>query len=123
MGVEVQGAGMDKQQMLEKAKDKLSPFETGNIVDFIQHITLKSAMEHPLIIVVFLFFAFYAVVRKSKVVLFFLFAAISIMLLVRYTLSPDIVGGPLSIASILPFAAGGLVIGGALIYFAFIKGD
>jgi hypothetical protein len=114
---------MEKQQMLDQAKDKLAPFETGNLVEFIQTLTLKSAMEQPLIIGIFLVFAFYAVVRKSKVVLVFLFASISIMLLVRFALSPDVVGGGLSIASILPFAAGGLVIGGALIYFTIIKSD
>lgn len=114
---------MDKQQMLDQAKDKLSPFETGNIAEFIQHLTLKSAMEHPFIIIVFLLFAFYAVVRRSRIVLLFLFAVISIMLLVRYTLAPEIVGGGMTIESILPFVAGGLVIGGALIYFSFIKSD
>lgn len=114
---------MEKQQILDQAKDKLTPFETGNIVDFIQHLTLKSAMEQPLLIAVFLIFAFYAVVRRSKVVLFFLFAAISIMLLVRYTLSPEIVGGGLTVNSIVPFVVGGLVIGGALLYFTFIKHD
>lgn len=114
---------MEKQQILDQAKDKLTPFETGNIVDFIQHLTLKSAMEQPLLIAVFLIFAFYAVVRRSKVILLFLFAAIAIMLLVRYTLSPEIVGGGLTIASTLPFIAGGLAVGGALIYFVFIKTD
>jgi len=114
---------MEKQQILDQAKDKLTPFETGNVVDFIQHLTLKSAMEQPLLICLFLVFAFYAVVRKSKVVLFFLFAGISIMLLVRFTLSPEIVGGGLTMGSVLPFIAGGLVVGGALLYFTFIKGD
>lgn len=114
---------MDKQQLLDQAKETLTPFETANIVDFIQHLTLKSAMEQPWIIGIFLFFAFYAVIRKSKVVLIFLFAGISIMLLVRFALSPEVVGGGLSVRSVLPFAAGGVVIGGALIYFSFIKGD
>ena len=114
---------MEKQQMLDQAKDKLAPFETGNVVDFIQHITLKSVMEHPLVIVLFLIFAFYAIVRRSKFVLFFLFASMSIMLLVRFTLSPEQVGGELSVGSTLPFAAGGLVVGGVLIYLAFIKHD
>lgn len=118
-----QGGGMKKEQMLQTAQEKLAPFETGNVVDFIQNLTLKSAMEHPLIIVIFLLFAFYAVVRRSKFVLLFLFAAISIMLLVRYTLSPEMVGGGLTISSTLPFAAGGLVIGAALVYLAFIKHD
>jgi hypothetical protein len=114
---------MEKQQVLDQAKEKLTPFETGNIVEFIQHLTLKSAMEHPLLIAIFLVFAFYAVVKRSKFVLLFLFAAISIMLLVRYTLSPEMVGGGLTICSTLPFAAGGIVIGGALIYLTFIKND
>lgn len=114
---------MEKQQMLEQAKEKLTPFETGNIVDFIQHLTLKSAMEHPLFILIFLVFAFYAVVVRSKFVLLFLFSAITIMLLVRYTLSPEMVGGGLTVQSTLPFVAGGLAIGGALIYLTFIKHD
>jgi len=112
---------MDKQQMLDNAKEQLTPFETANVVDFIQHLTLKSAMEHPFIIVVFLLFAFYAVVRRSKFVLLFLFSAIAIMLLVKFTLSPDIVGGELSVKATAPFVAGGLLIGVALIYLAFIK--
>lgn len=114
---------MEKQQIIDQAKETLAPFETANIVDFIQNLTLKSAMEQPWLIGIFLIFAFYAVVRRSKVVLIFLFAGISIMLLVRFSLSPEVVGGGLSVGSVLPFAAGGIVIGGALIYFSFIKGD
>ena len=112
---------MEKQQLVEQAKERLTPFETGNIIDFIQHLTLKSAMEQPLLILIFLVFAFYAVVKRSKIVLLFLFAVISIMLLVRYTLTPDMIGGELSVASTLPFVAGGLAIGGALIYLYFFK--
>ncbi len=114
---------MEKEQMIEKAKEHLTPFETGNLVNFIQNLTLKSAMEHPLIVAIFLLFAIYAVVSRSKFVLLFLFATISIMLLVRYTLSPELVGGGLTIQSILPFALSGLVLGGALIYLTLIKHD
>lgn len=114
---------MEKQQMVEQAKESLTPFETGNIVEFIQHITLKSAMEQPLLICIFLIFAFYAVVKRSKPVLILLFAVISIMILVRYTLSPEMVGGGLTLESMLPFIAGGVVTGGALVYFTFIKSD
>lgn len=112
---------MEKQQMLEHAKEKLTPFETGNVVDLIQTLNLKTIMEHPLIMLLFLIFAFYAIVRRSKFVLLFIFASISIMLLVRYTLSPELVGGGLTIGSTLPFAVGGLVVGGVLIYLTFIK--
>lgn len=114
---------MEKQQLLDQAKEKLTPFETGNVVDLIQTLNLKTIMEHPLIILLFVIFAFYAIVRKSKFVLLFLFASISIMLLVRYTLSPEMVGGELSVKATLPFVVGGLVIGGVLIYLTFIKHD
>lgn len=114
---------MEKQQLLDQAKDKLAPFETGNVVDLIHTLNLKTIMEHPLIMLLFLIFAFYAIVRRSKFVLLFLFASISVMLLVRYTLSPELVGGGLTIGSTLPFAVGGLVIGGVLIYLTFIRHD
>jgi hypothetical protein len=114
---------MEKQQLLDHAKEQLAPFETGNIVDLIQTLNLKSMMEHPLIMLLFLIFAFYAIFRRSKFTLLFLFGSISTMLLVRYTLSPELVGGGLTLKSTLPFAVGGLVIGGVLIYLTFIKHD
>jgi len=112
---------MEKQQMLDQAKDRLTPFETGNIVDFVQNLSLESTMNHPFLIVIFLIFAFYAVVKRSKFVLLFLFSAISIMLLIKYTLAPEVVGGGMTISSMFPFIVGGLVIGVALIYLTFIK--
>lgn len=112
---------MEKQQLLDQAKDKLAPLETGNIVNFIQNMSPQSLMDHPLVLLVLAIIGFYAIVRKSKFVLLFLFAAISIVLLIKFTLAPDMVGNELSVKSVLPFAAGGLVIGGALIYFTFIK--
>src|SRR5690349_420428 len=117
------GGVMEKEQLLEHAREKLSPFETANVVDLIQTLNLKSIMEHPLILLLFLIFAFYAIVRRSKFVLLFLFASISIMLLVRYTLSPELVGGGLTLKSTLPFAVCGLIIGCVLIYLTFIKHD
>ena len=114
---------MEKQQIIEKAKDKLAPLETGNVFDFIQHMSPQTFTDHPLVIVAFLIIGFYAFIKRSKFVLLFLFAAISIMLLVRFTLTPDVVGGGLSVAATLPFIGGGLAIGGALIYLTFIKHD
>ena len=114
---------MEKQQLLEKTKDKLAPLETGNIYDFIQNMSPQSLIDHPLILVLFLILGFYAFVKRSKVVLVLLFTAISIMLLVKYTLTPDVVSGGLSVSAALPFVGGGLLIGGALIYITFIKND
>jgi hypothetical protein len=62
------------------------------------------------------------VIKRSKPVLLSLFAAISIMFLVRFTL-PGSEEVELSLSSTLPFAFGGVAIGGVLIYFSFIKSD
>jgi hypothetical protein len=111
---------MQKQELLNKTAETLSPFETENIVHFIQNITVKSAMENPWLIVILMIIAFYAVVKRSKFVLGSLFTMISSMLLVRYTLplEPE---NELTLSSTLPFAFGALVIGAALIYYIFIK--
>jgi hypothetical protein len=111
---------MEKQELLNKTAETLSPFETGNIVHFMQTLTVQKAMETPWIIGIFLIIAFYAVIKRSKFVLGSLFTAISIMLLVRFTL-PVESGNEITLSSTLPFAFGGLAIGGALIYFLFIK--
>jgi len=116
------GGFMDKQQVLEKAEKTLKPFETQNIVDFVQHLTFKSAMANPWFIGIFMVLSFYAFYKRSKPVLLLLFASIAIMFLVRFTLTGE-AGDEVTLSSTLPFAFGGLTIGGALIYFMFIKGD
>jgi hypothetical protein len=111
---------MDKQQMMDKAQTALEPLETQNIVKFVKHMSTKTFTDNPWLIVVFLVIFFYAVVKKSKFVLLFLFSFFSIMLLVRYTLPAD---GEMSVQSLLPMAAGGVFIGAVIIYFAFIRTD
>jgi len=113
---------MQKDELLKKTEQAMSPFETENIINFINNLTFKSAMENPWIIGFFMVLFFYAVIKRSKPVLLFLFAAISIMFLVRFTLH-GAEGNELTLSSTLPFAFGGLLIGGVLIYFSFIKGD
>ena len=110
---------MEKQEMITKAKDTLSPFETENIIKFLQNLSLKSAMENPWIIGGFLIIFFYAVIKRSKFVLLSLFSVISLMVLIRYAFPPQ--GDELSLKSTLPFVFGGLLIGGVLIYFNFVK--
>jgi hypothetical protein len=112
---------MEKQEMLEKARETLQPFETEQIVNFIRTLSVKSAMEHPLFFVLILLFLIYGIVKRSKFVLLFLFASVSIMLLVRYFMPVE--GDQLDVKSTLPFAFGGLAIGAALIYFTFIRSD
>ncbi len=113
---------MGISEILDKTKEVLSPFETGNIITFMKNVTLKSAMENPWLIGLFMVIFFYAVIKRSKFVLAFLFAAVSIMLLTRFTLQGQ-EGNELTLSSTLPFAFGGLAIGGVLIYFIFIKSE
>lgn len=110
---------MEKTALIQKTVETLSPFETGNMVQFIQTLTIKSAMSNPWIVGAFLLIGFYAVVVRSKFVLSALFTAVSLMLLVRYTMPAE--GDAISAASTLPFAFGALAIGAVLIYLNFIK--
>ncbi|AAR36316.1 hypothetical protein KIP69_14225 [Geobacter sulfurreducens] len=113
---------MEKQELLDKTRETLSPFETGNIIAYIKSLTLKSAMENPWIISILAIVIFYGVFKRSKFVLSTVFAIISITLLIRLTL-PTGEGNELTLGSTLPFAFGGLVIGAFLIYFIFIKSE
>lgn len=112
---------MDKQDMITKAVDALSPFETENVLKFLQNLSLKSAMENPWLIGGFLIIFFYAVIKRSKFVLLSLFSIISLMVLARFAFPPQ--GDELSLKSTLPFVVGGLLIGGVLIYFNFVKSE
>ena len=111
---------MEKQEMMNKAQTALEPFETQNIVKFIKHMSTQSFIDNPWLIVIFLMVFFYAVVKRSRFVLLFLFSFFSIMLLIRYTLPAD---GELSVKSLLPLAGGGVAIGSVIIYFSFIRTD
>lgn len=110
---------MDKSKMIEKTTEFLSPFETENILDFLRHQTVKSAMSNPWFVGIFVVIAFYAVIVRSKFVLSMLFTATTLMILLRYTMPAD--GDNLSVSSTLPFAFGGIAIGAFLIYLNFIK--
>ncbi|MBJ6802306.1 hypothetical protein [Geomonas propionica] len=110
---------MDNSELLQKTADKLSPFETAHMVEFVRHLTVKSALSSPWIVCGFLIIAFYAVIVRSKFVLAVLFTTISLLLLLRYTMPAE--GDSLNLSTTLPFAFGGLAIGAFLIYLFFIK--
>ena len=110
---------MDTSALLQKAAQKLTPFETENLVNAARHLTVKGALSNPWFVCGFLIVAFYAVVRRSKFVLATLFTTISLLLLLRYTMPTE--GDSLNLSSTLPFAFGGLAIGAFLIYLYFIK--
>ncbi len=113
---------MDKEALLHKTKEVMAPFETENVIRFATNLSVKSMMENPWVIAILLIVFFYAVVKKSKFVLASLFGIVSVILLVRFTLSGQD-GSELTLSSTLPFAFGALLIGSALIYFLFIKSE
>jgi hypothetical protein len=112
---------METQTWLEKLKELLNPFETEHISSFIRNMNAKTVMENPWIIGVFVVIFFYAVVKRSKFVLLFLFASITIAVLVRFTMPAE--GDSFTLSTTLPFAFGALAIGAVIIYITFIKSD
>ena len=110
---------MEKAKILQRATETLAPFETAHIMQFLRTLTVKSALANPWFIGIFLVLSFYAVVVRSKFVLCALFTALSLLLLIHFTMPAD--GDTLALSTTLPFAFGGLAIGGFIIYLYFIK--
>lgn len=111
---------MQKEQIIAKTEQVLSPFETENIIKFIKELSITTIFNNPWIFSLLLIVFFFAVIKRSKFVLLFLFTLLTLMTLVRYTLPS---GPDLSVSSLLPFAFGCLAIGAVLIYFIFIKAE
>lgn len=112
---------MEKQELINKTKETLTPFETEHVVHFVKSLTLKSAMENPWIIGAFLILFFFAVIKRSKFVLLTLFTVIALMVLMRFAFPTS--GDELALSSTLPLVFGGLLIGVVIIYFSFIKSE
>lgn len=110
---------MDKSVIMQKITEGLSPFETTNLVQFLRHLTVKSAITNPWFVGIFLVVAFYAIIVRSKFVLSVLFTAAALLVLLRYAVPAE--GDSLSLSSTLPFAFGGIAIGAVIIYLYFIK--
>ena len=110
---------MEKAQFLQKATEAMAPFETAHIMQFLRALTVKTALANPWFIGIFLVISFYAVVVRSKFVLCAIFTALSLLILIRYTMPAE--SDSLALSTTLPFAFGALAIGGFLIYLYFIK--
>ena len=111
---------MENQEILNKTKDALSPFETENLIKFVRELSFSYLISHPWLLLILLIILFYAIIKRSKFVLLFLFTFISLSVLIKYTLPAS---GELNLSSLLPFVGGGLAIGGVLIYFIFIQSE
>lgn len=110
---------MDKQQMVEKATETLRPFETGNLMNTIQNMTLNQIFTHPVMLVVVFGSLFFGIYKRSTPVLLTLFFLISLVVIMRYLMPAP--GQELTMAALLPFIAAGITIGGIIIYFSMIK--
>jgi hypothetical protein len=109
---------MEKEKIIVKAQEVLSPFETEQIVRFLKDLTIKTIFENPLVLGILIVVFFFAVVKRSKFVLLFLFTLLALMALVHFALPT---GNDMNAMAMIPFAFGCLGIGAVLIYFIFIK--
>jgi len=109
---------MEKEQIIIRTREALSPFETEQLIKFLKELSIKTIFENPLILGILVVVFFFAVIKRSKFVLLFLFTLLTLMALVRYTLP---LGAELTAMTLLPFAFGCLAIGAVLIYFIFIR--
>ena len=112
---------MDKQQLLDKTTETLRPFETANLIETMQHLSIKQIFSHPIVLILIIAIFFFGVVKRSKTVLLSLFSLISIAVIMRYAM--PVPGDDLSMSSMFPFIGGGLLVGGVVIYFSLIKTD
>lgn len=112
---------MDKQQLIEKTTEVLRPFETENLINTAQHLSVKQLSSHPVILILFVAVFFFGVIRRSKPVLLTLFSLICIAVIIRFAMPAP--GDELSMSSALPFIGGGMLIGCVIIYFTLVKSD
>lgn len=112
---------MDKEQFVEKATETLRPFETGNLLQTIQTMSLQQIFSNPAVLGIIAVVLFLGIIKKSKTVLLTLFGMIGAIIILRYAMPAP--GEELSLKSLGPFALGGVAIGAVIIYFSLIKSD
>lgn len=112
---------MDKQQMADKAAETLRPFETANLIETMQHLSIQQIFSHPVVLIVVSLLFFFGVIKRSKPVLLTLFSMICMVVIMSYSMPGP--GDEFSLQTMLPFVGGGLLIGGVIIYFSFIKSE
>lgn len=110
---------MEKQEMVDKTVEALRPFETQNLMDTIQNVTLHQIFTNWVFLLIVCGLLFFGVYKKSKTVLLTLFSLVALIVMVKYTMPAP--GAEFGLKNIVPFAAFGLGIGGVIVYFTFIK--
>ena len=110
---------MEKQDLVDKAVETLRPFETQNLMDTIQNMTLQQIFSNWVLLLIICGLLFFGVYKKSKTILLTLFSLVALIVMVKYTMPAP--GAEFGLKNIIPFAAFGLGIGGVIVYFSFIK--
>jgi len=113
---------MNKQQLIEKTTEVLKPFETENLIKTMQTLTLREIFTHPVVLLVITLLFFFGVIKRSTTVLLTLFSLIGLIVIMRFAM-PATSNAEVSLSSIVPFIAIGVVIGGVIIYFSMVKSD
>jgi hypothetical protein len=114
---------MDKQHFIEKTTEFLRPFETENLIKTMQTLTLKEIFTNPAVLIVITLVLFFGVIKRSKTVLLTLFSLIGLIVIMRYAMPATTASEEISLSSIVPFIAIGVVVGGVVIYFSLVKSD
>lgn len=112
---------MDKQQLIDTTTEILRPLETANLIQTVQNLTLHTIITNPIIISAIALFFFMGVIKKSRPVLFMIFALMVVVILLRYAMPAP--GANLTVMESLPFFGGAILVGGVLLYYTFIKTD
>ena len=116
---------MDKQTMVEKTIEVLRPFETENLMTTLQTMTLKQLFTNPVMLCIIAFLLFFGIIKRSKTILLSLFSILGMIFIIRFAMPASSAAGSteMSLGSVVPFVIGGVVIGGVIIYFSFIKSE
>jgi hypothetical protein len=115
---------MAQQTLAERTVEILKPFETDNLMNTLQTITLKELFTNPVLLCVFAIFLFFGVYKKSKAILLSLFSIIGMIFIIRFAIPANTAGNTeMSLGSVAPFVIGGVVIGAVIIYFTLIKSE
>ena len=112
---------MERQQLIEKTAEALRPFETNNLIDTLQHMSINKLFANPVVLILIVVIFFYGVVKRSKTVLLCLFSLFVITLIIRFAMPNP--GDGLSFQNALPFVGGCFLIACVVIYFSLIKSD
>lgn len=112
---------MDRERLVTKTEQALSPLETDNVITFLKGLTVRSFTGHPEVTGLLILILVFALWRWTRQTLLTFFTLLSLGMLIRYTFPPP--GVEITFMSALPFVLGCMGISAVLLYFLFIRTD